>query len=57
MYVHTSEKYHLIKKFKWRQYTVSQRFNYFDNYIASTEHDVNIRISKLCAALNSMNTI
>ena len=36
---------------------VYKDFTYLGSYIGSTEYDVNIRISRAWAALNSMNTI
>ena len=35
----------------------TQDFKYLGSFIASTEHDINVRIGKACAALNQMNNI
>ena len=32
-------------------------FKYFGSYIASTEHDINVRIGKAWSALNQLTTI
>ena len=35
----------------------TQDFKYLGSFIASTEHDINVRIGKAWAALNQMNNI
>ena len=46
-----------IKSLKEENIKVFEDFKYLGSYIGSSEHDVNIRIAKAWAALNSMKTI
>ena len=46
-----------IKSLKKENIKVFEDFKYLGSYIGSSEHDVNIRIAKAWAALNSMKTI